>query len=137
MYYLLNIYGDDCDPKKSIICLGEKSKKLLKYQRIIITKRPQKSEKYGYEYIRNRTSSIFMLWNSKRWEGDTGHRKNKHQSLKLNIDKYLLLRSWRTRTYWVTKINCLKLYKNEQKLRPDKWKSKQLLEQERHWIFSC
>lgn len=37
MYHLLNPYEDDSNLKKLTVCLGEKSKKLLKYQRMIIT----------------------------------------------------------------------------------------------------
>ena len=36
MYYLLNLFEDDYDPKKSIIFLGEKSKKLLRSQRMTL-----------------------------------------------------------------------------------------------------
>ncbi len=69
MYYLLNLYEDDYDPKKSIIFLGEKSKKPLRYQRMIITIRPRISEKYGYEYIINGTSSIFIAVKFKAMRG--------------------------------------------------------------------
>jgi hypothetical protein len=69
MYYLLNLYEDDYNPKKLIIFLGEKSKKLLRYQRMIIAMRLRNSEKYGHEYIRNGTSSIFIAVEFKAMRG--------------------------------------------------------------------
>ena len=60
MYDILNLYEEDYDPKKLIICLDEKLKHLLRDKRMTIPMKPGKSEKYDYKYIRNGTANIFM-----------------------------------------------------------------------------
>ena len=60
MYDILNLYEEDYNPKKPLICLDEKPKQLLRDKRIPIPMKPRSSEKYDYEYVRNRTANIFM-----------------------------------------------------------------------------
>ncbi len=60
MYDILNLYEEDYDPKKPIICLDEKPKQLLRDKRMTIPMKPGNSEKYDYEYVRNGTANIFM-----------------------------------------------------------------------------
>ena len=60
MYDILNLYEEDYDPKKPIICLDEKPKQLLRDKRMPIPMKPGSSEKYDYEYVRNGTANIFM-----------------------------------------------------------------------------
>ena len=60
MYDILNLYEEDYDPKNPIICLDEKPKQLLGDKRIPIPMKPGSSEKYDYEYVRNKTANIFM-----------------------------------------------------------------------------
>src|SRR5665811_1160158 len=58
MYDVLDLYEEDYDPKKPIVCLDEKPKQLLRDKRKSIPIKPGSSEKYDYEYIRNRTANI-------------------------------------------------------------------------------
>jgi hypothetical protein len=60
MYDILNLYEEDYDPKKPLICLDEKPKQLIRNKRLTIPMKPGNSEKYDYEYVRNRTANIFM-----------------------------------------------------------------------------
>jgi hypothetical protein len=61
MYDVLDLYEEDYDPKKPIVCLDEKPKQLLRDKRKSIPIKPGSSEKYDYEYIRNRTANIFVV----------------------------------------------------------------------------
>lgn len=60
MYDILNLYEEDYDPKKPLVCLDEKPKQLLEDKRISIPMKPGSPEKYDYEYVRNGTVNIFM-----------------------------------------------------------------------------
>jgi len=60
MYDILDLYEEDYDPKRPIVCLDEKSKQLIKDKRKPIPMKPGIPEKYDYEYIRNGTANIFM-----------------------------------------------------------------------------
>ena len=60
MYDVLDLYEEDYDPKKPIVCLDEKPKQLLRDKRKSIPIQPGSSEKYDYEYIRNGTANIFV-----------------------------------------------------------------------------
>ena len=60
MYDILNLYEENYDPKKPLICLDEKPKQLLRDKRMPILMKPGNSERYDYEYVRNGTSNIFI-----------------------------------------------------------------------------
>ncbi|AKB27598.1 Mobile element protein [Methanosarcina siciliae T4/M] len=60
MYDVLDLYEEDYDPKRPIICLDEKPKQLLEDKRKPIPMKPGSPEKYDYEYIRNGTANIFV-----------------------------------------------------------------------------
>lgn len=60
MYNILDLYEEDYDPKRPIVCLDEKPKQLIRDKRIPIPIKPGSPEKYDYEYIRNGTANIFM-----------------------------------------------------------------------------
>jgi len=60
MYDILDLYEEDYDPKKPLICLDEKPKQLLRDKKMTIPMKPGSSEKYDYEYFRNGTANIFM-----------------------------------------------------------------------------
>ncbi len=60
MYDVLDLYEEDYDPKRPIICLDEKPKQLIKDKRKPIPMKSGSQEKYDYEYIRNGTANIFM-----------------------------------------------------------------------------
>ena len=60
MYDVLDLYEEDYDPKRPIICLDEKPKQLIEDKRKPIPMKPGSPEKYDYEYIRNGTANIFV-----------------------------------------------------------------------------
>ena len=60
MYDVLNLYEEDYDPKRPLICLDEKPKQLIEDKRKPIPMKPGSPEKYDYEYIRNGTANIFV-----------------------------------------------------------------------------
>ena len=60
MYDILDLYEEDYDPKRPVVCLDEKPKQLIEDKRKPIPMKPGSTEKYDYEYIRNGTANIFM-----------------------------------------------------------------------------
>ena len=60
MYDVLDLYEEDYDPKRPIVCLDEKPKQLLIDKIMPISMKPGSPEKYDYEYIRNGTANIFV-----------------------------------------------------------------------------
>jgi hypothetical protein len=60
MYDVLDLYEEDYDPKRPIICLDEKTKQIITDKIMPIPIKPGSSEKYDYEYIRNGTANIFV-----------------------------------------------------------------------------
>ena len=60
MYDVLDLYEENYDPKRPIICLDEKPKQLIADKIMPIPMKPGSPEKYDYEYIRNGTANIFM-----------------------------------------------------------------------------
>jgi hypothetical protein len=60
MYNVLDLYEEDYDPKRPIVCLDEKPKQLLEDKRKPIPIKPGSPEKYDYEYIRNGVANIFV-----------------------------------------------------------------------------
>ena len=60
MYDILDLYEEDYDPKRPLVCLNEKPKQLLGDKRTPIPIKPGSPEKYDYEYVRNGTANIFV-----------------------------------------------------------------------------
>ena len=60
MYNILDLYEEEYDPLKPLICLDEKPKQLLGDKRKAIPMKPGSPEKYDYEYVRNGTANVFM-----------------------------------------------------------------------------
>jgi hypothetical protein len=60
MYDLLDLYAEEYDPKRPVICTDEKSKQLLQNKKDPIVMRPGRHERYDYEYKRNGTRNIFV-----------------------------------------------------------------------------
>ena len=60
MYDVLDLYEEDYDPKRPLVCLDEKPKQLLEDKRTPIPIKPGSPEKYDSEYIRNGTANIFI-----------------------------------------------------------------------------
>lgn len=60
MYDILDLYEEDYDPKRPIVCLDEKPIQIIEDKRKPIPMKPGSPEKYDYEYIRNGTANIFI-----------------------------------------------------------------------------
>ena len=60
MYNVLDLYEENYDPKRPIVCLDEKPKQLIEDNVPPIPMKPGSPEKYDYEYKRNGTANIFM-----------------------------------------------------------------------------
>lgn len=78
MYALLDLYAEEYDPKRPVICTDEKSKQLLENKKDPIPMRAGRSERYDYEYKRNGTRNIFVAVEPKagwRKATVTRHRK--------------------------------------------------------------
>src|SRR5450759_2016581 len=60
IYDILDLYEEDYDPKRPLVCLDEKPKQLLGDRRTPIPIKPGSPEKYDYEYVRNGTANIFV-----------------------------------------------------------------------------
>lgn len=60
MYDLLDLYAEEYDWKRPVICTDEKSKQLLQNKKDPILMRAGRTERYDYEYKRNGTRNIFV-----------------------------------------------------------------------------
>lgn len=60
MYRLLDLYQEDYDPTRPVVCIDEKSKQLLEDVRKPIPMTRGHAAKYDYEYKRNGTRNIFV-----------------------------------------------------------------------------
>jgi hypothetical protein len=59
MYDVPDLFQEDYDPIRHVICLDEKPKQLI-FDKIVPNQmKPGSPEKYDYEYIRNETANIF------------------------------------------------------------------------------
>ena len=58
----LEVYHRQQDPKRPVVCLDEASKQLTKETRLPLPPRPGAVAKYDYEYERNGTSNLFLLF---------------------------------------------------------------------------
>jgi molybdenum cofactor biosynthesis enzyme MoaA len=60
MYNLLDLYAEDYDQQRPVVCVDEKSKQLIEDIRKTIPLKPGSLTKYDYEYKRNGTRNIFV-----------------------------------------------------------------------------
>ena len=60
MYRVLDLYNKPLNPDKPVVCFDEKSKQLLEDSRQPIRMKPDRAQKYDYEYRRNGTCNIFV-----------------------------------------------------------------------------
>lgn len=60
MYDLLDLYAEEYDPKRPVVCIDEKSKQLLDDKKDPIPMKAGRAERYDYEYKRNGTRNIFV-----------------------------------------------------------------------------
>jgi hypothetical protein len=59
---VLEVYHRPYDPKRPVVCLDEQSKQLVKETRTPIRAKPDRPRREDYEYERNGTANIFMLF---------------------------------------------------------------------------
>ena len=59
---VLEVYHRPYDPQRPVVCLDEQSKQLVKETRTPIAARPGQHRREDYEYERNGTANIFMLF---------------------------------------------------------------------------
>jgi hypothetical protein len=59
---VLEVYQRPHDPERPVVCLDETSKQLIKETRVPIAPRPGRLARHDYEYERNGTINLFMLF---------------------------------------------------------------------------
>ena len=59
---VLEVYHRPHDPDRPVVCLDETSKQLIVETRVPIAAKPGQPERYDYEYERNGTANLFMLF---------------------------------------------------------------------------
>lgn len=59
---VLEVYQRPQDPQRPLVCLDEQSKQLIRETRIPIPVAPGRPERIDYEYERNGTANLFMLF---------------------------------------------------------------------------
>jgi len=60
MYRLLDLYEEEYDPERPVVCMDEKSKQLIGDARRPMAMKPGSAAKHDYEYRRNGTRNIFV-----------------------------------------------------------------------------
>jgi hypothetical protein len=59
---VLEVYQRPRDPRRPVVCLDEQSKQLIKETRTPVPAAPGRLERHDYEYERNGTANLFMLF---------------------------------------------------------------------------
>jgi uncharacterized small protein (DUF1192 family) len=59
---VLEVYHRPHDPDRPVVCVDETSKQLIAETRAPIPAKPGKPERYDYEYERNGTANLFMMF---------------------------------------------------------------------------
>lgn len=59
---VLEVYQRPHDPDRPIVCLDETTKQLIKETRVPIAAKPRQPARHDYEYERNGTANLFMLF---------------------------------------------------------------------------
>src|SRR6202790_5407308 len=59
---VLEVYQRPRDPDRPVVCLDETSKQLIVETREPIPAKPGQPERFDYEYERNGTANLFMLF---------------------------------------------------------------------------
>jgi hypothetical protein len=59
---VLAVYTRPRDPDRPLVCLDESSKQLLAETRVLIPMKPGRLARYDYEYERNGTANLFMMF---------------------------------------------------------------------------
>jgi hypothetical protein len=59
---VLDVYQRPHDPERPMVCLDETSKQLIAETRVPIAAKPGRAARYDYEYQRNGTANLFMMF---------------------------------------------------------------------------
>ena len=59
---VLEVYQRPHDPDRPVVCLDETTKQLIKETRVPIPGKPGRPARHDYEYERNGTANLFMLF---------------------------------------------------------------------------
>jgi len=59
---ILEVYQRPYDPRRPVVCLDETSKQLLAETRVPIAAKPGQPGRHDYEYRRNGTANLFMMF---------------------------------------------------------------------------
>ena len=59
---ILDVYQRPHDPERPMVCLDETSKQLIAETRVPIAAKPGRAARYDYEYQRNGTANLFMMF---------------------------------------------------------------------------
>ena len=61
---VLAVYTRPRDPDRPLVCLDESSKQLIAETRAPVPMKPGRPARHDYDYERNDTANLFMLWNT-------------------------------------------------------------------------
>ena len=59
---ILEVYQRPYDPQRPLVCLDETSKQLIAETRVPIAAKPGQPSRHDYEYRRNGTANLFMMF---------------------------------------------------------------------------
>lgn len=59
---ILEVYQRPYDPHRPLVCLDETSKQLIAETRVPIAAKPGRPSRHDYEYRRNGTANLFMMF---------------------------------------------------------------------------
>ena len=59
---VLEVYHRPCDERRPLVCLDESSKQLIAQTRVPIAAKPGQPGRHDYEYRRNGTANLFMMF---------------------------------------------------------------------------
>ena len=59
---VLEVYQRSRDPNRPVVCLDETTKQLIKETRVPVSAKPGQPARRDYEYERNGTANLFMLF---------------------------------------------------------------------------
>src|ERR1700724_968671 len=59
---ILDVYQRPYDPKRPLVCVDETSKQLIAETRLPIAAKPGQPARHDYEYRRNGTANLFMMF---------------------------------------------------------------------------
>jgi transposase len=63
---VLDLYAEEYDPKRPVVCFDESPLQLVGETRLPIPAKPGKPQKFDYEYKRNGTANLFVILDAKR-----------------------------------------------------------------------